>query len=311
MKTQKVNEVLLPDSEITGEASSTKMALVLRWIPRVAMAATLFSCNNTDQLVQRYKMLHDHDSLLAIQTQADDSTIKGYIQAVNDIQSNIDQITSREKIIAVHDENVNTPGANTVADIKALDNLILSGKRQIASLQTKMKKMNKKDAEMETMLDHFKSNLTEKDSEIASLRNTLASDNDAYKEITRQFNDSVAVIQQQTVKIENITNEMNTVYYAVGTLKELKKNNVIDKTGGVAFVGRNAEIKPDFNAAYFTKSDLTKLDVIPLNAKFKKLLSNHPMESYKITGNKASDSLVITDHSSFWSENRYLVVAVK
>ncbi len=305
MKTPNVKAAVLKDKKPFSVLFISKCFFSL------AVAVAFMSCNNNDKLVEQYKSLYEHDSLLAMQTQTDDSTIKGYIHTLNDIQDNLDSITTKEKILSVREQEGNTQGGKALSDIKALDNLIIASNKEITALHAKLKKMGKKDAEMETMIAHMTLQLAQKDSEITMLQGNLAKANSDYREVTRQFNDSITVIQNQNARIASMTNEMNTVYYAVGTMKELKDNKVIDKSGGFAGIGRNAELKPDFNTGYFTKTDLTQLSVIPLNAKFKKLLSNHPSDSYKITGDKKADSLFITDHSSFWSENKYLVIAVK
>ncbi len=289
---------------------TTRLNLLDLWIVNAIAITAIFSSCNNNQLVQQYKTLHEHDSLLVMQTQADDSTIKGYINNLNDIQSNLDEIKSREKILTVS-QGENKTGYSAIRDIKALDSLIIASNKNIAAMQAKIKKMNKKDAGMEAMIARMTSQIAAQDTQITVLQSSLAKVNDSYKQVTQQFNDSMVVLQSRNTNIENLTNTMNTVYYAVGTLKELKDNKVIDKTGGFIGIGRGAQLKPDFNGSYFTKTDLTKLTVIPLNAKFKKLLTTHPADSYKITGNKTSDSLWITDQSSFWKENKYLVVAVK
>jgi hypothetical protein len=320
MKTQALNWANAPEQKSTCVAPK-KIGLKLssagimsftkkwKWLSPLAFAAIICSCNNSDKLVQQYKDLHIHDSMQMVKTQTDDSTIKGYVNNLNEIQSNLDQIKAREKILSVQSEGGNKNTA--VADIKALDDLIIKSNKQIADLHARMKKMGVKNAGLETMVAHMTAQLSEKDSEIAVLQGNLTKVNKSYVDVTNQFNDSITVLQAQNTRIENITNKMNTVYYAVGTEKELKDNRVITKTGGFIGIGKNSELTPDKNTSYFTKTDLTKLAVIPLNAKFKKLLTTHPAESYKITGDKKADSLVITDQYSFWSEDKFLVVAVK
>jgi hypothetical protein len=322
MKTQKLNWANTPQEKITCVAPG-KIRLKLspavissfknkwKWLSPLAFAAIMCSCNNSDQLVQQYKQLHEHDSLLSLKTQTDDSTIRGYINSMNEIQSNLDEIKSREKILSVQSNSETGNTNHAVADIKALDNLIIKSNKEIDGLHARMKKMGIKDAGLEAMVAHMTAQLSEKDSEIAVIQGNLSKLNDSYTEVTNQFNDTMKVLQAQDTRIENMTNSMNTVYYAVGTVKELKDNKVITKVGGFAGIGKSTELTPDKNTSYFTKTDLTKLSVIPLNAKFKKLLTTHPAESYKITGDKTADSLLITNASSFWSENKFLVVAVK
>ncbi len=319
METQALNWAIAPEKttrvapkQIALKLSSANKSLFsnkMKWLISVAFATILCSCNNSDKLVQQYKALHEHDSIVALQAQAQDSTIQGYIHYVNEIQSNLDEINARQKMITVEDERKSSNKA--VADIKALDILIIKSNNEIATLKMKMKKMGRKDVEMEAMVSHLTAQLSQKDSEIAALQSNLAKSNESYAAVSKQFDDSIKVLQAKNARIENMTNEMNTVYYAIGTVKELKKNKVITKTGGFIGIAKNTELTPDKNTSYFTKTDLTKLEVIPLNAKFKKLFTTHPASSYKITGNKTADSLLITNPSSFWSEDKYLVVAVK
>ena len=236
------------------------------------------------------------------QTKTDDSTIRGYIRNLNDIQSNLDEIRASEKILSVHGQSENKTGNTTIEDIKAINNLIIKSHREFVALKVKIKKMGVKEKDMETTIARLSTQLTEKDTEIAVLLSSLTKVNNSYKEVTRQFNDSIAVLQNQNTRIEYLINNINTVFYAIGTEKELKDNKVLIKTGGFAGIGKNTELTPDKNTSYFTKTDLTKLSVIPLNAKFKKLLTTHPVESYKITGDKKADSLVITNQTAFWSK---------
>ncbi len=129
--------------------------------------------------------------------------------------------------------------------------------------------------------------------------------------VVTQLKDSIIVINHQRSEISAMRNEINTVYYAIGTMKELKSNGIITKEGGFIGIGRTANVKQDFNVSYFTEANLTQLKAIPLNAKFAKLLTSHPSDSYKISGNKKVDSLYINNASSFWSESKYLVIIVK
>ncbi len=319
MKTQRLNLANAPENNFPGVPSrkalntsnsgSVSIFRRLKWFSPLVFAAALYSCNNTDQLVQQYKDLHVRDSLLLVKTQTDDSTIKGYVNNLNEIQSNLDEIKAREKMLSVQSEGGNKNTA--IADIKALDALIIKSNKEIADLHSRMKRMGIKNAGLETMVAHMTAQLSEKDSEIAALQDNLTKVNKSYADVTRQFNDTISVLQVQNTRIVNMTNTMNTVYYAVGTVKELKDNKVITKSGGFIGIGKSTALTPDKNTSYFTKTDLTKLSVIPLNAKFKKLLTTHPAESYKITGDKKADSLLITDASAFWSEDKFLVVAVK
>ncbi len=305
MKTANKNKTFLPRTK-KDQKNTRIVSRSMIWGVFLFFILSTVSCNN-NQLSQQNKELHDQDSVLMVQTKQDDSAIKGYIHSMNEIQDNLDQIKSREKIISVKGEGA----TNTVADIQAIDELILKNHKELNGLQARLKKMSNHDKEMEAMIARLTTQVSQQDSQILVLQTSLANTNDSYKKLNDQFNDSLVIIQNQNSKISTITGEMNTVYYAIGTIKELKENKVIDKSGGFAGIGRNTSVKPDFNSSYFTRADLTKLQVIPLNGKFKKLISTHPTDSYKISGNKTADSLWITNQEAFWKANRYLVIAVK
>lgn len=310
MKTPKINQgTTSAETQLNTTKSFT--ANGLKWFTPFAMVFVLYSCSNNNQIVQQYKTLHEHDSLLMAKTQSDDSAINGYMHNLNDIQSTLDDIKTREKIMRVNGQSETHNGNTAVGDIKAIDSLIIKSNHEIAALHSKMKKMNKHDAELEAMVARLSTQLAQQDTEITTLQNSLARVNTSYVEVTRQFNDSITVLQAQNSRIQGMTVAMNTVYYAIGTEKELKENKIITKSGGFVGIGKNSELTPDKNTSYFTKTDLTTLNALSLNAKFKKLLSTHPAGSYKISGNKTADSLIITDKSAFWSEDKFLVIAVK
>lgn len=60
---------------------------------------------------------------------------------------------------------------------------------------------------------------------------------------------------QKTQVIENQTVELNKAFYAMGTVKELTDNNVLEKSGGVLGMGRTLKMK-DFNRDYFSEVDI-------------------------------------------------------
>lgn len=272
----------------------------------------LAGCNNSKQ-EQQLKALVTHDSLMMVQAQQKDSTISAYIHSLNAIQDNLDSITAKEKILNVNGAETapGTTADKAIRDIKSLDKLIVKNNREIYWLERRLKKAGRKDADLEKLVAHLTKELNEKDAEIVDLENKLAKANDSLKLVVRQLSDSIVVINRQRSEINAMRGEINTVYYAIGSLKELKNKNVINKTGGFIGLGRTAELKQNFNASYFTKANLSDLKVLPLNARFVKLITNHPSASYKVSGNKKADSLYITDPVSFWSQSKYLVVEVK
>jgi predicted nucleic acid-binding Zn-ribbon protein len=280
-----------------------------RYLVALLALPLFFACNNAEK--QQIKDLSSQDSTLTRRTQAQDSSIMGYIQSFNDIEQNLDSIKVKSKMLSVNNGEVANQKDQVVADIRSIGELMMRNKKEIAMMERKLKQSNGKNEELQKMIAHLTEELNEKDAQIAALQSQLSESNASLKDMIQKFNDSMEVVSKQKEQISNMTNDMNTVYYAVGTMKELKKKGVVSKEGGIAGIGSTAELKKDFNTSYFTKADMTKLSALPLFSKFEKVVTNHPGDSYSITGNNKSDSLVIKDAKAFWSQSKYLVIIVK
>jgi len=265
-------------------------------------------CSNNKE--QQLKSLSQQDSTLQRRSVQKDSTIIAYVKSMNDIQDNLDSIKTAEKMLSVNALGAEHKGT-AVDDIRSINAQLLKYHREIYILEKKVTSMDSQNKEIKRMEQHLTQELAEKDSSIAMLQKELAGTNDSLRIVMKQFNDSMVVINSQKGTISTMTSQMNTVYYAVGTMKEFKKHGVIAKEGGFIGIGRGTEVKQNFNTSYFTKEDMTKLNVIPLNSRFEKLVTNHPTNSYTITNNTKSDSLIIKDPAAFWSASKYLIVVVK
>lgn len=276
----------------------------LMYIP--AFAIIIAACTDNSKQVQQLQALHVQDSLLTRQAQQKDSAITSYVKTLDEIQNNIDSIKSKEKIITLAGKN-GEPPHSVIDDIKALDARVVRENRKIYMLERKLKKEDKKDYDLQKMIKHLTAELAEKDAQIADLQTKLAQSNASLKTVTQQFDDSIMVIHKQREEIDAMRSVINTVYYAIGTEKELKKEGLITKEGKVIGLGGATELKSDLNIEHFTQADMTKLNAIPINGKLEKLLTNHPASSYNITG----DTLHITNPASFWNQSKYLVIVIK
>jgi DNA repair exonuclease SbcCD ATPase subunit len=281
-----------------------------RYLVILLVLPLFYACHNSQDQAE-IKDLGAKDSALGKRTEAQDSTIMAYVRTFNDIQDNLDTINKRSKILTVANGGETDRQAQIVENIRTIGDLMMKNKKDIAFLERKLKRSNGQNEQLQKMIAHLTEELNEKDAQIASLQSQLGESNAALKDMISKFNDSMKVVANQKEQINQMTNDMNTVYYAVGTMKELKKQGVVTKEGGIVGIGGAAELKQNFNTTYFTKADLTNLHVVSLFSKFGKVVTNHPSDSYTVTNNKKSDSLLIKDPKSFWSQSKYLVIIVK
>lgn len=264
-------------------------------------------CTNTDQ-VKRITDLANKDSVMLVQANQKDSDIAGYMHELSQIQDNLDRIKAREKIIT---RNSPENKLTMVAQIKELDEWIVLNDKKMNALQGKLKKMTVKNTDLENMVTHLTQDIADRDAEIVTLQDRLSCANDSVKSLTSNFNDSILVINRERSIVSNMTAEMNTVYYVSGTMKELKDKGVVDKQGGFLGIGRSAKVHSEINNSNYMQADLTSLKGFGLNGKFKKMITAQPDNSYTVIPTGKTDSISINMPSTFWSESKYLVVALK
>jgi len=262
-----------------------------------------------------------NDSLIAI-GYVKDSTVIDFVNAFNDIQSNLDSIKMKEKIISKAVEGsseVKTRSKDQInSDINMIYKLQQDNRASVAALRAKLKNSGVHSVELEKMVENLTKQIEEKDMQIAQLKDDLAKVNVQVTDLTTKVVDLNANVDNLSVQnkqrqqvIDDKTAELNTAYYVIGTTYYLKEKKIITKEGGFIGLGKSKELAPEMNKTYFTRVDLTNFNVLPIMKDKVTILSSHPKTSYRITGKNASDSLIITNPKEFWSLSKVLVVNVK
>lgn len=289
-----------------------KKLLFVVVIPVLMLAA---GCNQKNVEIALLKA--KNDSLMSI-GYVKDSTVIDFVNAFNDIQSNLDSIKMKEKII-----NKSAQGSSEIkarakdqinSDINLIYKLQLENRAMVAQLRSKLKKSGVHAVELEQMVENLNKQIEEKDLEIAQLKDDLTKVNIQVTDLTTKVGDlnaNVDNLSVQNIKKQQTIDELNTAYYVIGTTSYLKEKEIITKEGGFIGMGRSKDLAPDMNKSSFTQVDITNFNVLPIMKKKVTVLSSHPKTSYRITGKNAADSLIITNPKSFWSLSKVLVINVK
>jgi chromosome segregation ATPase len=266
-----------------------------------------FSCKNKEAEALKLKT----DSLTR-EVKLRDSTVNNFFESFNQIESNLDTIKKKEKIITVSatGSEVQQETKDRInSDIQMIYDLMQKNKNTISRLKRQMKKSDIKIAQLEKMIESLTKQLGEKDVEITTLKDKLEKMNIQITLLSSNVDSLNRVSKNKENVINQKTDAMNTAYYVFGTKKELIDNKVIQKEGGL--FNKNAKMADNFNKDYFTKIDIRKTTSIELHAKKATLLTTHPRSSYTIEGNKVADKLVITNVDDFWGVSKYLVIVVE
>ena len=250
-----------------------------------------------------------NDSLMEQATQKD-VAINDFMSSVDNIQSILDSIKTKENIISHNTQQMGELKLSSrdkiKHDIKIIYAMMLKDKEQMNVLSRKLHSSGLKLKEFQKLVDHLQQDITAKNSEIETLRGNLqkmdvaiASANDQIGNLNNIVQDQSQKINSQTQTIVQQTTALNTAYYIVGTNKELRDKGII----------KGGKIVPDFNKTGFKKVDITKTTEIPLKDSKVKVLSNHPSASFKLNQDRdKTKSLQVTDYAAFWSNTKYLVL---
>ncbi len=263
------------------------------------------ACQNDPTQSEQYKQLQQDNSAVAEQSAVKDSTINEMFGAFNRVSENLRLIREKQGLLTKEGQGVES-GKNMeqgiVDDLRAIDSLLSANRKIIARMKKSSAADNSKLSELQKAIEEMERSVRDKDAEIGSIKEQLASTNASLASMIQMYQDKE---QQANMQLA----ELNAAYYCVGTKKELLDNNVLTKEGGVIGIGSVKKLNSaNLNKDYFKQIDITKVTVIPVNAKKAKVVTSHPAGSYELVGKDRVDNLTIKDTAAFWSVSKYLVI---
>lgn len=274
--------------------------------------AMLASCSGNNQ-----KLAEDSARIAELSAEyAEASSFNDSLMLLmGDIYTGLDSINMQEGLLynmgAGESVDRRAEIRQNLANIKAR----LAANRQLLdNMEAKLKASGNENSVLSKTITQLKDRIAKQDEKIAQLENDLANAKTEIENLTTQVTKTQDDLAAETAAKEKVQEEMeaaenaaNTVYYAVGTNKELKKNGLLEKK----FLGQTKVLKGEFNESYFTKADKRSLSVIPTGSKKVKIWTNMPDDSYTILENAdKTKTIQITNPKEFWSMTPFLVIQV-
>lgn len=265
----------------------------------------LSACESDPTQSPQYKQLEEDTHRSEAMVAERDSTINELFGTMNRITENLRTVRTKQGQLASPDKGMEQEAdaeKRIMADIESIDALLAENRTLIDKLRKQAKGSAKATDELERTVSDLEASMTEKDQEIAALKDQLASTNTSLATLIDMYRDKSQLADMQR-------SALNAAYYIVGTAKELRASGVLAKEGGVAGIGAVNKL----NTESLAGSDFKRIDVvetleIPLMSKKAKLATSHPVGSYRFEGE--AEKLVITDPTAFWSASKYLVVVI-
>ncbi|MDE5786518.1 MAG: hypothetical protein K2H98_08315 [Duncaniella sp.] len=287
----------------------------LSFVAVAAMMGLLASCNG-----DKLRMAEETNTQLRDDLSATLATQDSLLVLVNDISEGMNQIKDMEKIIstpgALNDEAVSRR-EQVKNDMIAIQQALQERRKRLEELEASLAKANGNNATLTRTIQNLKSQIAEQQTEMASLVNQLEAANIRISELDQTVADLNSTVDSLNTDIANVREDAraevaraeataNTVYYALGTNKELKDRGILEKK----FLGRTHVLEGDFDREYFTAADSRTLTSIPTHSDKTKLMTDQPKESYTIEDHGGQKVIVITNPALFWEKSKFLVIKV-
>lgn len=257
---------------------------------------------------------NQRDSLSVVVAQKD-SLINVVFSDINTISENLALIKSRENLITVAEpsDGPRRPVEEINQDIAAIDRLLQENRSKIASLQrtaAQLRKANLRIDALEKTIADLNTQLADKSTEIDSLRADLAKMGIEVQTLTEEVAQRDARVESLSDEKLELENQLNTVYYIVGSERELRDAQIVNKEG---VIGRTLTVGATANLDSFTVADSRLLTEIPVGHKRVTVVSSHPEDSYQLVtaADKTVEKLLITDPARFWESSKILIVSYK
>lgn len=282
----------------------------------VAVAAlALSSCNNGEEVLLAQKKA---DSLQAIVDQKE-GEVDALFEVLNQIEDNLALISAKYSNVKEMKRGNMESSYNVKGEISdqlsSIESMLADNKKKIATLNARISSLGAENSKLQEFVDKLEARMATQEQQISELTQEVASN----RAVIQNLNENVSTLTEENrQKDEYIALQheaANRAYFIVGTFKELKELNVVNKTGGFIGIGKKQNTTESMSTEHFTTIDRSKVTTITIDKKKAVVISKHPQDSYELVADENDPSVTaylrILNPASFWKYTDYLVVSTK
>jgi predicted RNase H-like nuclease (RuvC/YqgF family) len=166
--------------------------------------------------------------------------------------------------------------------IAVLRNSIAQNKERIQTLETNVKKSGVKIKGLQNLISNLKKSVAEKEDQLALLNQQVEELHTQVNGLTETVAAREDTLRTRDMQVEEKRREVATVYYAVGSKKDLEKAGVIRSSGGVLGLGKTVLPTGVQSQSAFVPLDTDQQNVIVTSSPKAKVVSAQPVSSYRL-----------------------------
>lgn len=208
--------------------------------------------------------------------------------------------------------------AQVLKKVQDLTARLRNSESRLAASQRRVRALTQDSDSLRSALAHFQTTIDGLQALVEGQKTTIAN-LEAELGATKAEVASLAETNQLlTDTVSAMTTRENTVYYVVGTKKDLMDKGVIREVGGTRFLiftrtGETLKPAEDLDPSLFTAIDRRQVSEIPMPRADKqyRLVTNQNLSfsNVRTDGNgRVRGSLQITNPESFWTNSKFLIL---
>ena len=183
--------------------------------------------------------------------------------------------------------------------IALLRSSIEKNKERIRVLESNLKDRGVKVASLERLIANLKRSVADKEQLVTMLSGKVDALETEVGGLTVAVAEKDDTLRTRDVQLEESRRDNATVFYVVGTKKELKQAGVIASSGGVLGLGKTVLPAATLNPSAFTPIDTDQQDVIVFPAEKARVISAQPASSYQLVTTNGQTELRILSPIDF------------
>ena len=253
------------------------------------------------------------------------------MDAFSRIENNLSEIRTHEGLIRENLEMEQGQSSMSLEErihyeIQLLERLMDENEQIIAGLNKELDSKNsllasyeKSIRDLKVRIENYKGVVEQLAAEKETLKLELTASEEArgsLEDNITQLSDEIlqnkATMEQQEQMILDRETALNTAYFTVGSFKELRDREIVEKEGGILGIASAKTINKELDPEQFQKVDIREVTEIPLLARHAEIITNHDPASYSFEYlDNTIERIRITDPARFWEKSKYLVIVVR
>jgi hypothetical protein len=238
-------------------------------------------------------------------------------QVLNQVQEQLEALAKTGEVVKQTQQQLEG-GVKTKEQGQVLFQNIEKAKKLLEERAQKIKQLETRvsgsEAELKHMVDLLGKMMVERATEVARLEDIVAKLTGEKKAVEAERDAERQAKEEETTKRQAAETQLDTVYYAVGTEKELRQKGILAVKSGALGIKKRISLAPITSFDKFTKISIEKDEQIPLGKGVKKWEAASGHDLGKTNVEKRDDGemfLDIHDPKTFWNEKVLVVVVTR